>query len=35
MQSWKKIFFLVVAVFVIAFDIPVVMSAQVPHYDLL
>src|SRR6202790_5488452 len=35
MQSWKKIFFLVVAVFVNAFDIPVVMSAQVPHYDLL
>jgi dihydroorotase len=35
MQSWKKIFFLVVAVFVIAVDIPVVMSAQVPHYDLL
>jgi|SRR5580658_3127645 dihydroorotase len=35
MQSWKKIFFLVVAVFVIAFDLPVVMSAQVPHYDLL
>src|ERR1700723_4728834 len=35
MQSWKKIFFLVVAVFVIAFDIPVVMSAQVPRYDLL
>jgi dihydroorotase len=35
MQNWKKIFFLVVAVFVTALDIPVVMSAQVPHYDLL
>ena len=30
MQSWMKIFFLVVAVFVIAVDIPVVMSAQSP-----
>jgi dihydroorotase len=30
-----KIFSAVTAVFVIAFGIPVVMSAQVPHYDLL
>jgi dihydroorotase len=35
MQSWIKIFPAVAAVFVIAFAIPVVMSAQVPHYDLL
>jgi dihydroorotase len=35
MQSWIKIFSAVVAVFVIAFGIPVVMSAQVPRYDLL
>jgi dihydroorotase len=35
MQSWIKIFSVVIAVFVIAFDLPVVMSAQVPHYDLL
>jgi dihydroorotase len=35
MQSWMKIFSAVTAVFVIAFGMPVVMSAQVPHYDLL
>jgi dihydroorotase len=35
MQSWMKTFSAVLAVFVVAFDIPVVMSAQVPHYDLL
>jgi dihydroorotase len=35
MQSWMKIFSAVLAVFVVAFDIPVVVSAQVPHYDLL
>ncbi len=35
MQSWMKICSAVIAVFVIAFDIPVVMFAQVPHYDLL
>ena len=35
MQSWMKIFSAVIAVFVVAFDIPVVVSAQVPHYDLL
>jgi dihydroorotase len=35
MQSWMKIFSAVTAVFVIAFGIPVVMSAQAPHYDLL
>jgi len=35
MQSWIKIFSAVAAVFIIAFGIPVVMSAQVPHYDLL
>lgn len=35
MQRWMKSFSAVTAVFVIAFAIPVVMSAQVPHYDLL
>jgi dihydroorotase len=35
MQIWMKILFAVTAVFVIAFGIPVVVSAQVPHYDLL
>jgi dihydroorotase len=35
MQSWMKIFSAVTAVFVIAFGMPVVMSAQAPHYDLL
>jgi dihydroorotase len=35
MQSWMKIFSAVLAVFVVAFDLPVVVSAQVPHYDLL
>lgn len=35
MQIWMKIVFAIGAVFVIAFNIPVVMSAQVAHYDLL
>ena len=35
MQNWMKIFSAVTAVFVIAFALPVVMSAQAPHYDLL
>jgi dihydroorotase len=35
MQSWMKIFSAVTAVFVIALALPVVMSAQAPHYDLL
>jgi len=35
MQSWMKIFSAVTAVFLIAFDLPIAVSAQVPHYDLL
>jgi dihydroorotase len=35
MQSWMKIFSAVIAVFAFAFATAVVMSAQVPHYDLL
>jgi dihydroorotase len=35
MQTWMKMFPAIIAVVVIALGIPVVMSAQVPHYDLL
>ena len=35
MQNWMKTLSAVTAVFVIALALPVVMSAQAPHYDLL
>jgi len=35
MQNWMKTLSAVTAVFVIAFALPVVTSAQAPHYDLL